>query len=289
MTHRSVVKFALSTVFAVGSVAAAPIEFSVAGANPAGIQATVDAFRTALGALNANVVGSFGSGRREINWDGVPNGVSAPNNLPADFFNVNSPRGVVFSTPGTGFQTSANAGIDAIEFGNLNAGYPAEFQVFSAQRLFTPLGSTITDINFFIAGSATAAGTPGFGAVFTDVDLASTTSLEFFGATGLSLGTYFAPAAGGGLSFLGVRFDSGQQIGRVRVTTGNAAMGPADGAGTDVVAMDDFIYGEPSPVPEPATVLLFGAGLFAIGLVRRAQKRTGPLQARNPYASSRVK
>jgi hypothetical protein len=35
---------------------------------------------------------------------------SDPNALPANFFNVNSPRGVVFSTPGTSFLVSANSG-----------------------------------------------------------------------------------------------------------------------------------------------------------------------------------
>src|SRR5439155_19775597 len=98
---------------------AAPIVFSVSGPNPAGIQGTVDSFRTTLGTLNANVAGSFSSGRREINWDGVPDALSAPNNLPANFFNVNSPRGVVFSTSGTGFQVSGNAGIAPIEFDNI--------------------------------------------------------------------------------------------------------------------------------------------------------------------------
>ena len=83
---------------------AVPITFSASGNNQAAIQTSVDAFRTALGALNPNVAGSFGSGRREINWDGVPDARSAPNALPANFFNVNSPRGAVFSTPGTGFR-----------------------------------------------------------------------------------------------------------------------------------------------------------------------------------------
>src|SRR5438552_473107 len=97
---------ALSTISggAIGQVV-----FSANGANPAGIQATVDSFRTALGALNPNTAGSVGSGRREINWDGVPDASSAPNNLAANFFNVTSPRGVVLSTPGTGFQVSATA------------------------------------------------------------------------------------------------------------------------------------------------------------------------------------
>src|SRR5207237_9567202 len=128
---------------------AAPIVFSTSGANPAGIQTTVDAFRTALGTLNANVAGSFGTGRREINWDGVPDALSAPNNLPANFFNVNSPRGTIFSTPGTGFQVSANSGVAPVQFGNIDATYPSSFEPFSAQRLFTPIGSNIVDVNFF--------------------------------------------------------------------------------------------------------------------------------------------
>ena len=120
----------------------AAVTFSASGSATTDIQTTVDAFRIALGTLNANVAGSFGSGRREINWDGVPDARAAPNLLPADFFNVNSPRGVVFSTPGTGFEVSANATNPTstpIEFGDLNATYPAEFQTFSAQRLFTSL------------------------------------------------------------------------------------------------------------------------------------------------------
>src|SRR5437879_1111565 len=93
---------------------------SASGAAPTDIQAAVDAFRADLGTLNPNVAGSFGSGRREINWDGVPNNLAAPNNLPADFFNVNSPRGAVLSTPGTALQVSANTGIAPVRFDNIN-------------------------------------------------------------------------------------------------------------------------------------------------------------------------
>src|SRR5439155_12699982 len=105
--------------------------------------------------------------------------LSAPNNLPANFFNVNSPRGVVFATPGTGFQVSANAGVGPVQFGNIDPSYPNLFDTFSAQRLFTALGSNIVDVNFFIPGSSSAAVTNGFGVVFSDVDLANTTSLTF--------------------------------------------------------------------------------------------------------------
>src|SRR5207302_6558111 len=81
------------------------------GANAAAIQSTVDSFRTSLGTLNANTAGSVGSGRREINWDGVPDNKAAPNALPADFFNTTSPRGAVFATAGSGFEVSGNSGV----------------------------------------------------------------------------------------------------------------------------------------------------------------------------------
>src|SRR5438093_3403006 len=178
-------RLVLAAVFGlVSSTAlAAAVTFSGTGANAASLQTTVDAYRTALGTLNANVAGSFPSGRREINWDGVPDALAAPNNLPANFFNVNSPRGVVFSTAGTAFQVSATAASGtAVEFGNLNATYTSIFQTFSPQRLFTALGSNVVDVTFFVPGSTTPATTSGFGAVFTDVDLASTTSIQYFDA-----------------------------------------------------------------------------------------------------------
>ena len=77
---------------------AAPVVRQAGGANQAAIQATVDQFRVDLGGtLNPNNGQSFTNGRRELNWDGVPDQFAEPNNFPVNFFNVNSPRGVAFN------------------------------------------------------------------------------------------------------------------------------------------------------------------------------------------------
>jgi hypothetical protein len=228
-------------------VFAAPVTYSAAGANAAAIQSVRDQFRADLGGGTvAGANGSFGGLRREINWDGVPDNRAAPNNLPPDFFNTASPRGVLFSTPGTGLQVSASAasGVPTL-FGNLNPNYASTFITFSPQRLFAPLGSNIVDVTFFVPGTNTPATVSGFGAIFTDIDSAGATTIEYFDQGDNSLGVYTPPAANAGLTFFGVLFNAGERVARVRITSGEVALGPDDGPSLDVVAMDDFIYSEP--------------------------------------------
>ncbi len=231
---------------------AAPVVFESSGATPADIQASVDAFRAFLGALNPNVAGSFPSGRREINWDGVPDAFSAPNNLPPNFFNANSPRGAVFFTPGSGFQVSAdsdNPTNTPVRFGNLHPDFPRIFSTFSPQRLFAALDSNITETGFFVPGSHTGATVGGFGSVFTGVNQAASTRIEYFDVNGrllFSRNVLPGPETPGNLSFLGVGFDAGERVYMVRITSGNRA--PVTPA-RDVVVMDDFIYGEPQVSP----------------------------------------
>jgi hypothetical protein len=231
---------------------AAPVVFQAAGATPADIQESVDDFRAFLGPLNPNVVGSFPSGRREISWDGVPDAFSAPNILPANFFNANSPRGAVFFARGTRFQVSAdsdNPTHTPILFGNIHPTLPLLFSTFSPQRLFTALDSNVVETLFFVPGSNASATVSGFGAVFTDVNRSDSTKIELFDAKGAVLfNQYVLPQPTGrrGLSFLGVGFDAGERVFLVRITSGDRI--PRTPA-RDVVVMDDFIYAEPQALP----------------------------------------
>jgi hypothetical protein len=222
------------------------------GASPAALTATRDQFRSDIGGGTvAGANGSFGGLRREVNWDGVPAAFAAPNNMPVNFFNVNSPRGIVIATAGIGLQVSAGVSDPSgqpVNFGNLNASYVSTFIVFSSQRLFTSLGSNIFDVIFYVPGTSIPATVTGFGAVFTDVDQANTTRIQFFDRNDVSLGSVNVPSSASGLSFAGASSGDGRStIARVRVTLGNAVIGPNDNNGTvDVVVADDFIYGEPT-------------------------------------------
>lgn len=274
-TLNSVVAFlgGLSILLLTAPAHGAAVVFSASGASASDIQATVDSFRASLGTLNPNTPGSVGSGRREINWDGVPDSFAAPNALPGDFFNANSSRGVVFSTPGTGFQVSANASSgEAVQFGNIDPIYPALFEPFSSQRLFTSIGSNVVDVRFFVPGDSAPALTQGFGSVFSDVDSANTTSIQYFDANNASLGTFFAASVLGDqtFSFLGVQFDT-PIVSRVRIISGNQVLFPGN-LESDLVVMDDFIYGEPgatASVPEGGqSLVLLGLGICGLVLWR---------------------
>jgi hypothetical protein len=73
------------------------------------------------------------------------------------------------TTPGTGFVQAPLDGLVAT-FGNDT--YARIFQPFSPVRLFSPVGSNQTEVDFFVPGSqgTIPATTTGFAAVFTDVE-----------------------------------------------------------------------------------------------------------------------
>jgi hypothetical protein len=241
----------------------APAVFQAAGPNIASIQGTVTDFRNALGDPNGSVLNEVVTGgRREINWDGaVPTDVTTPPVNPFNTFLNN--RGAQFTTPGIGLSQGPPSGGPqgglAALFGNTT--YGTAFRAFSPSRLFTPVGSNITDTLFFVAGSngSVRAAVTGFGVIFTDVDQpdgsgpgnkrgnrGSSTLVQFFDVNGRLLFSSFAPASpgDGGFSFLGIKFND-PRIVTVRIIAGNVAPGPNDDDANDMVMLDDFIYGEP--------------------------------------------
>ena len=244
-----------------------PTVFQAAGPDAASIQSSVDRFRHELGDQNnGNNQGPLSDGRREINWDGVgqPDATTPP---VTPFNNFLDSRGNQTTTPGLGLaQAPPSGGADgglAALFNN--ATYGTIFKTFSPKRLFTPVGSNITNASFFVPGTKgnTAATVKGFGVVFTDVDQpdgsgpghkngnrGASTLVEFFGVDGQLLYSSFVPASPGdaGFSFLGITY-SDAKIASVRITAGDIP-GPNDDENHDIVMMDDFIYGEPQGIPQ---------------------------------------
>jgi hypothetical protein len=267
-----------SLLFSAHAVEASAITFVDAEANAALLTPIVDSFRAALGnPNNANNPGPLASGRREINWDGGGSTATAiSGSVLSAFLNT---RGSLYTTPGSG-TIQAPIPDDGVSPGFVGTfgqpGYATEFEFFSPVRLFAPIGSNITDVTFFLPGSngAVPAFVSGYGAIFTDVDIAGSTSLQFFDLNNLLLATVTALPLDDGLSFAGAIFDAGERIGRVRLTSGNVALGVADSALADAVAIDDVLYSEPVPVPEPGTLALLGLGL--LGLERAIHRRKRP-------------
>ena len=211
------------------------------------IAAKVAEFRTLLGdPSNGGTAGEQVAGRREISWDGAgANPFNNRNDFPAAFFNTTVKSGAVFTTPGTGFRN------DSLEFAEVNATYAAEFNTFSPTKIFSPVGSNVMDVEFQVAGQPTPALVTGFGAVFSDVDAAAGTTIEFFDVNGQSLGTVAAPVRSDatGLSFVGVKF-SNAIVARVRIKLGTGILGAGTndvsaGGAVDLVVTDNFVYGEP--------------------------------------------
>lgn len=256
---------AACAIAALASAAGAGVTpFTAAGATAADVLVDLDAFRAGLGGLNANLPGSVGGGRREINWDGVPDGSAAPNFFPGDFFNAATPgraRGALCITDGDHLEVSArtpNPTDTPLNFGNIDPSYEAIFQPFTPQRLFTAVGSTETEVHFFVPGTITVpAAVKGFGVIFNGVEVAGAASIECYDADGVLIAEVAAPISGpSGFSFVGAIMTGPERIASVLIRSGTLAplAGNVDApwAGADIVVMDDFIYGEPISLNCPA-------------------------------------
>ena len=276
----------------VGSAWSAPIVFSGSGA---GATTALDAFRAAIGGVKNTAAAPQVGGRREINWDGVkldgtdvgPNTVVVDPNktviIDVDRFKG---QGTLFADP---YAVSGDG------FTSVNPASAGQFPAFSPNNIFAmqdPNAGQFDDRfigeSFNLAGSTTAAGTRGFGAIFLDVEDATSSNIEYFGrdtnGDQVSLGTFAVPVgADGEPQFLAVLFDR-PVVTDVSLTVGTNAMFNFDGTtfqsfgaedlarGIDLAATDDFIFAEPTlaaAVPAPGTLALALAGLSLLAWKRR--------------------
>ena len=145
-----------------------------------------------------------------------------------------------------------------------NPSLATTFQAFSPVRLFAPIGSTITDVTFFVPGGGNIpAITSGFGAVFADVDSpdgggpgvrqskpVGSSSIAYFDAAGKLLYKSAIPSSPGTatLSFFGIVFPD-PRIASVRIMTGHKDPSTGLDPEVDLVVLDDFLYGEPQSIP----------------------------------------
>jgi len=252
-----------------------PIVFSGSGTDAA---AQFNAFRTAV------------SGGSRITWDGVrldgtdanpATSVIDPGKtvaIPTDRF-----RGVgaIYATP---YAVSGDG------FAGVNAATTGQFPAFTPGNTFAMFDTAPGEFNnrfitqsFVLPGTNTVAGTRGFGAIFADVEVAGTSSIEYFGrnANGdrVNLGRFEVPVGQSGEhEFLGVVFDD-PIVSEVLLTVGTNALFSFNGTtitsfgpeslriGVDLAVTDDFVFATPQQlrtVPVPSTLLLLAVPLLIL-------------------------
>ena len=246
----------------------APIVTTAVGT--ADVTAKIAIYETMLGgADNANIASPQATGFREINWDGVKlDGTDFGGGANTTVINSGKTVGIPvnrFQTRGVEFETVYAVSGDG--FADVNLGAVSLFPAFSAKNTFAMFNDNSIDLKFVAPGAPgttpVPAATRGFGAVFVNSGIASTSSIEYFHGD-QSLGKVFVPAGTVGQpEFVGALFNN-PIVTRVSLVLGTdtlfsfngttATLGGTDGAGHNLVAVDDFVYPEPVPVADLPTI-----------------------------------
>lgn len=237
------------------------------GANAEEISNAFEEFRQLLGgaAPNGNGAAATPSGHRQINWDAG----AVPFDMPGNFFAETVDRGCTIASSANEFRVSnpldGEAGAPDDNFDSIDSDAAANFNTFSAERLFSPVETNNIAVKFEIPGSDDVGYVTGFGAVFVDVNEEEVTKMTAYAADGCIIGESFVPPSAGGLSFLGIfsRVEFGSPpIASIEITLGDQDLDESNagcnifctllsifGIDTsisgDQVVLDDFLYGEP--------------------------------------------
>jgi hypothetical protein len=250
------------------------------------LEATDNNDETAEGDGIKGIAGPAATGHREVVWDGVPGKFRNRPDFSETFFDRDAPAkagvrgGIIFrALGGTGEEVNdvlngvlpdpaAPVGGDDAPLGgdysNINPKFAGTLLSFTQSAQFATLGTVVTEISFHVAGTAQKAVVSGLGIVFTSVDRANTTSVEYFDESGRRIARIFAPVQSHGpfpvagplvadsfpYSFVGFH-DANARIARVRVTAGEIPIDKAESdlpkGAKDVVTFDDVYYAEPRP------------------------------------------
>ena len=221
-----------------------PRVFSAGG----NITGTMEQFRQALGELNT-APGAM-TGRRELTWEAVPDNM-LDQTLPGQFFNQTGPEANPSLQRGISYEPVFDFRVSKTQFLPLAPDAAPEFRAFSGTATFASVGGQPQPwpISFQVAGSTQPAAVRGFGMVVNDVDVAGSVQIQYFNGNAL-IGVVDVPAkdANSPFSFAGMLFRE-PVITSVRVKhQGLLKAGAKDlsqGGTSDLVVMDDFIYGEP--------------------------------------------
>lgn len=270
---------AFTTVLMAPGASAGTLVFKGVGANAS---TAFNDFKAAIGGQNNGAQGPQGSGFRTINWDGVrldgtdanPNTkVIVPGTTVAIPENRFRAQGALYAEP---YAVSGNG------FVSVNPDVAGQFSAFSPKNTFVMFDEELgkfddrfIEQSFTLPGTDTRAATRGFGAIFQDVELANTSSIEYFNGS-KSLGKYYVDpsAKSDDTQFLGVLFDE-SIVTDVTLTVGTNAIFSFDGKsiksfgaenlgkGIDLAVTDDFVFAEPTRVPEPSTI----SGALLVGMV----------------------
>ena len=202
-------------------------------------------FKNSLGALNTTT-GQV-TGRREINWESVPDTL-LDKPLPKDFFNPIGSGAAVARQRGIIIGDGASE-VSATQFSRINQVASSEFHAFSGDNTYAAVSQLEWPVGFEVAGLSTPAEVSAFGMVFSDVDVEGSVTLEFFD-NDVSLGKFSPPVhdASSSFSFLGVQFEKSIVSKIIVRHEGILSAGQKDisqGGTKDLVVFDDIIFSEP--------------------------------------------
>jgi uncharacterized repeat protein (TIGR01451 family) len=223
-----------------------------------------------------------------VTWEDVPDSAASPHDFPPDYLKDHLSYGITFATIGAGrFRVSAgtpNVTATPSLFGDIDSRYPDQFIAQSPSRIFAPLDGSSFEIYFFDRTNGLPAMVDGFGAVFTGVDLTTSTTMEFFhGST--SLGKYPVPPGRRKVaSFLGVVF-GGRVVSRV-VVAGAGRLGDvdvSDGGTADVFALDDLFYQDPVASAEMVAHTMHAERADDVVTYSTLVQNTSPIAAQRVY------